>query len=109
MTTMTAEADVVIGVVDSHQEAAFAALCGSNPIPASSGKITRHRLNRGGERHANAALWRIVVVRMSYDKRAPDDVARRTAAGKTTPEMMRCLERDLAREIYLELPPTALS
>jgi len=52
-----------------HSEASFAALCGSNPIPASSGKTHRHRLNRAGDRQANAALWRIVIVRLSYDQR----------------------------------------
>jgi len=92
----------------SH-EAAFAALCGSNPIPASSGKTTRHRLNRGGDRHANAALWRVVLVRMSCDKRTRDYVERRTAEGKSKPEIMRCLKRYLAREIYLALPPTVPS
>jgi len=90
-----------------RSESAFAALCGSNPIPASSGKTTRHRLNRGGDRHANAALWRIVVVRMSCDKRTREYVARRTAQGKTKPEIMRCLKRYLAREIYLALPPNS--
>lgn len=92
----------------SH-EAAFAALCGSNPIPASSGKTNRHRLNRGGDRHANAALWRIVVVRMSCDKRTHEYVQRRTAEGKSKPEIMRCLKRYLAREIYLALPSTTPS
>ena len=88
-------------------ERAFAALCGSNPIPASSGKITRHRLNRGGDRHANAALWRIVLVRMSHDPRTKAYVARRTAEGRTKPEIMRCLKRYLAREIYSALPITS--
>jgi transposase len=88
-------------------ERAFAALCGSNPIPASSGKITRHRLNRGGDRAANSALWRIVIVRMSYDPRTKAYVARRTAEGKTKPEIIRCLKRYLAREIYAALPQTS--
>ena len=92
----------------SH-EAAFAALCGSNPIPASSGKTTRHRLNRGGDRHANSALWRIVIVRMSCDQRTRDYVERRTAEGKSKSEIMRCLKRYLAREIYQALPPAAPS
>lgn len=90
-------------------EAAFAALCGSNPIPASSGKITRHRLNRGGDRHANAALWRTVLVRMGTDDRTRDYIARRTAEGKTKPEIMRCLKRYVAREVYAALPREALS
>jgi transposase len=88
-------------------ERAFAALCGSNPIPASSGKTTRHRLNRGGDRSANAALWRIVVVRMSCDPRTRAYVARRTAEGRTKPEIMRCLKRYLAREIFTALPQTS--
>lgn len=90
-----------------NSERAFASLCGSNPIPASSGKTTRHRLNRGGDRSANAALWRIVVVRMSYDPRTKAYVERRTAEGRTKPEIMRCLKRYLAREIYAALPQTS--
>ena len=92
-----------------RHEAAFAALCGSNPIPASSGKATRHRLNRGGDRHANSALWRIVVVRRSCDQRIRDYVERPTAEGKSESEIMRCLKRYLAREIYQALPPAAPS
>lgn len=81
-------------------EAAFAALCGASPVDASSGKQRRHRLNRGGDRHANGALWRIVMVRMSHDPRTRAYVARRTAEGKTKKEIMRCLKRYVAREIY---------
>ena len=88
-------------------EAAFAALCGSNPIPASSGKTNRHRLNRSGDRHANAALWRIVVVRLSCDQRTRDYVERRTKDGKTKTEIIRCLKRYLAREIYNAMPQLA--
>jgi transposase len=80
-------------------ESAFAALCGSNPIPASSGKTNRHRLNRGGDRQANAALWRIVFVRLGCDERTRDYVAKRTAEGKTKAEIMRCLKRYVVREI----------
>ena len=90
-----------------HSEASFAALCGSNPIPASSGKTQRHRLNRGGDRHANAALWRIVLVRMSNDQATRDYVRRRTQEGKSKPEIMRCLKRYVAREIYNALPKPA--
>ena len=67
-------------------EAAFAALCGTNPIPASSGKITRYRLNRGGDRQANAALHRAVVTRIHWHEPTQAYVARRTAEGKTKPK-----------------------
>ena len=60
----------------------------------------RHRLNRGGHRHANAALYQAIIVRMRYHQPTVDDVARRTAAGRTTREIIRCLKRVLAREIY---------
>ena len=60
----------------------------------------RHRLNRGGHRHANAALYRAVIVRMRFHQPTRDDVARRTAAGRTKREIIRCLKRFLAREIY---------
>ncbi len=88
-------------------EASFAALCGVSPVDASSGKQRRHRLNRGGDRQANSALWRIVLVRMSSDPRTRAYVARRTAEGKTTTEIMRCLKRYLAREIYKSLAASA--
>jgi transposase len=87
-----------------HSEAAFAALCGTNPVPASSGKITRYRLNRGGNRQANAALHRAVVTRMHWHEPTKIYVARRTAEGKTKPEIMRCLKRYLARQVYRALP-----
>lgn len=85
-------------------EASFAALCGSNPIPASSGKTQRHRLNRGGDRLANAALWRVVIVRMHSDQATRDYVERRVREGKSKPEIIRCLKRYVAREIYNALP-----
>jgi transposase len=81
-------------------EASFARLCGVAPVPASSGNTTRHRLHRGGDRKANAALHRIVVVRMRYCARTRAYVARRTAEGKTKREIMRCLKRYVAREVY---------
>ena len=84
-------------------EGSFAALCGVSPVDASSGKQRRHRLNRGGDRQANSALWRIVLVRMSHDPRTKAYVARRTAEGKTTKEIIRCLKRYVAREIYKAL------
>lgn len=93
-----------------RSEAAFAALCGANPIPASSGKTTRHRLNRGGDRQANAALHRIVVVRLRWHAPTRTYLARRLAEGKTKPEIMRCLKRYVAREIhgFLSLPGSAV-
>ncbi len=86
------------------EQSSFAALCGANPIPASSGKVTRHRLNRGGDRQANAALWRIVLVRMGHDPLTRDYVERRTKEGRTKPEIMRCLKRYVAREVFDLLP-----
>ena len=83
-----------------HSEASFAMLCGACPLPASSGKTQRHRLNRGGNRQANSALHMIVVCRMRTDPRTRDYVARRTQEGLSKPEVMRCLKRYVAREIY---------
>ena len=74
-----------------HSEASFAALCGASPVDASSGKQHRHRLNRGGDRQANSALWRIVFTRMHTDPRTKAYIAKRTAEGKTTREIIRCL------------------
>lgn len=90
-----------------HSEAAFAALCGSNPIPASSGKTNRHRLNRGGDRQANSALWRIVIVRLSCDQKTRDYLDKRIKEGKNKTEAIRCLKRYVAREIYNAMPSTA--
>ncbi|HEX5095428.1 MAG TPA: IS110 family transposase [Acidimicrobiia bacterium] len=84
-------------------ERSFAALCGASPRDASSGKQQRHRLNRGGDRQANHALWRIVMVRMSCDPATKAYIARRRAEGKTTREAIRCLKRYVAREIYQAL------
>jgi transposase len=90
-------------------EAAFAALCGASPVEASSGKVTRHRLNSGGDRQANNALWRIVLVRMSSDPRTRAYVARRTLEGKSKKEIIRCLKRHVAREVFRLLTnPTAV-
>jgi transposase len=85
-------------------EAAFAHLCGVAPIHASSGKTVRHRLNRGGNRQANHALWRIVFTRMSSDPRTRADVERRSLEGRSKPEIMRVLKRYVAREVYRHLP-----
>jgi transposase len=81
-------------------EAAFAALCGVSPIPASSGKTNRHRLNRGGDRQANAAIHRVVVVRLRYDDRTKTYLQRRIEEGKTKTEVIRCLKRYVAREVF---------
>ena len=83
-----------------HSEAAFAKLCGVCPISASSGKTLRHRLNRGGNRQANAALYRVVIVRMRGHQPTLDYVHRRTAEGKSKSEIIRCLKRYVAREIF---------
>jgi len=90
-----------------RSEAAFAALCGSNPVPASSGKTERHRLNRGGDRQANAALHRIVVVRLRWHAPSQAYMQRRLAEGKSKPEIMRCLKRYVAREVFAILRPQA--
>ena len=86
-----------------RSEAAFANLCGVAPLPASSGKTTRYRLNPGGNRQANHALWRIVFTRMSSDERTRKYVARRLAEGKSIREIMRMLKRYVARELYTQL------
>lgn len=83
-----------------RSEASFAALCGVAPVPASSGKITRHRLSRGGDRAANNALYRIALVRMSSHAPTKAYVARQIAAHKTKAEIIRMLKRAIAREIY---------
>ena len=85
-------------------EAAFAHLCGVAPIHASSGKTVRHRLNRGGNRQANHALWRIVFTRMGSDARTRLYVERRLGEGRSKPEIMRVLKRYVAREVYRQLP-----
>jgi transposase len=89
-------------------DAAFSHLCGASPIPASSGRTHRHRLNRGGDRAANAALYRIVLCRMRWDPRTRHYVERRTKEGLSKPEIIRCLKRYIAREIHRELTRLAL-
>ena len=79
-------------------EAAFAALCGTSPVPASSGKTVRHRLNRGGDRQANRALHMIIITRLRSHPATRDYIA--SHGGTTNPHLMRCLKRSLAREIY---------
>ena len=90
-----------------RSEAAWAHLCAVAPIPASSGKRTRHRLNRGGDRHANHALWRIVITRMSSHPPTRAYVERRSKEGLSKKEIIRCLKRYVAREVYPCLRITA--
>ncbi len=106
----TASAILVSAGDNPHRlrdERSFAALAGSNPIPASSGKTTRHRLNRGGDRQLNAALWRIAIVRLATDPDTRAYLDRRTAEGKTKTEAIRCIKRYIAREVFAALPQTA--
>jgi transposase len=86
-----------------RSDAAFAALCGVCPLPASSGQTTRHRLNRGGHRQANAALYRVVIVRMRWHQPTVAYVKRRLSEGKTKAEIIRCLKRYVAREVFRHL------
>lgn len=83
-----------------RNEASFAHLCGVAPIPASSGRRDRHRLNRGGDRAANHALHTIVLCRMRHEGRTRAYVERRTAQGLSKKDIMRCLKRHVAREVY---------
>jgi transposase len=75
-----------------------------SPLDASSGKNERHRLNRGGDRQANSALWRIVITRMVCDTRTRDYIERRMKEGLSKKEAFRCLKRYIAREVYNHLP-----
>ena len=86
-----------------RSEAAWAHLCATAPIPASSGKVTRHRLNPGGDRQANHALWRIAFTPMGSDPATRAYAERRTAEGKSKAEILRCLKRYVAREVYPHL------
>jgi transposase len=90
-------------------EPSFASLCGVAPIPASSGKVVRYRLNRGGNRDANRALHLICVVRMRVDERTRRYAARRASEGKSKWEIIRCLKRYVAREVYRILVPSVAS
>jgi transposase len=90
-----------------RSEAAFAHLCGVAPVPASSGKTQRHRLSRGGDRDANRALYLLAIGRLGWDERTRTYAAKRTRDGKTKPEIIRCLKRFIAREIYHALAAAA--
>ena len=86
-----------------RSDAAFAALSGTSPLEASSGKTVRHRLNRGGDRALNRAIHTIAITRMRCCPTTKDYVARRTAEGKSSREIRRCLKRYIARELYRAL------
>jgi transposase len=87
-----------------HSEAAWAHLCGVSPLQASSGKVTRHRLNRGGDRQANRALWHIVITRLASDPKTQAYMERRVKDGRSKREAIRMLKRYVAREVYRHLP-----
>ncbi|MFJ3825450.1 transposase [Streptomyces nodosus] len=90
-------------------EASFAALCGASPVEQSSGKTQRRRLNRGGNRQTNAALYRIVMTRIRWDERTRSYLERRTKQGMSRREIVRCLKRYVAREVFRHIQPiTAL-
>jgi transposase len=86
-----------------RSEAAFAALAGASPLPASSGNTTRYRLNRGGDRRLNRALYTVALVRMGHDPRTRDYVTRRTSEGRTKREIMRNLKRYISRQLFRTL------
>ncbi|WP_300606389.1 transposase [Trebonia sp.] len=90
-----------------RSEAAWAHLCAAAPIPASPGEVTRHRHCPGGDRQANHALWRIVFTRMRSDPATRAYVERRTKEGKSKAEIIRCLKRYVARQVYPHLRPAA--
>lgn len=91
-------------------EKSFAALVGASPIPVNSGQIQgRVRLNRGGDRDANSALWRIAIVRLATDQDTRDYMAKRQSEGKTKSEAIRCLKRYIAREVFNALPKQAIA
>ncbi len=104
-------ATLLVAVGDNPErmrnEASFANLCGVASVPASSGKVVRHRLSRYGNRDANRALYMIAIIRMRWDRRTREYVARRTAEGKSKREIIRCLKRFIAREVYRALSPPA--
>lgn len=106
MGTMSAAQLAVIGGDNPERirsEAAFAKLCGACPLPASSGKTNRHRLNRSGNRQGNRALYNVALVRMGHHQPTKDYVVRKTKEGKGKLEIMRCLKRYIAREVYRAL------
>ena len=103
-----AAASLLVAAGDNPQrlgsEAAWAHLCGVSPLEASSGKVTRHRLNRGGDRQANRALWHIVITRLASDPDTQAYMKRRLKEGRSKREVIRILKRYVAREVYRHLP-----
>ena len=101
-------ASLLVAAGDNPQrlrcEAAWAHLCGVSPLEASSGKVTRHRLNRGGDRQANRALWHIVITRLASDPDTKASMERRLKEGRSKREVIRILKRSVAREVYRYLP-----
>jgi transposase len=91
-----------------HSESAFAMLTGTAPVEASSGQTVRHRLNRGGDRQANCALYHVVMVRLRHHQPTKDYVQRRTEEGKSKREIIRCLKRYVAREVYTAIQACAI-
>ena len=87
-----------------RSEAAWAHLCGVSPLQASSGKVTRYQLNRGGDRQANRALWHIVITRLASDPKTQAYMERRVKDGRSKSEAIRMLKRYVAREVYRHLP-----
>jgi transposase len=87
-----------------RSEAAWAHMCGVSPLQASSGKVTRYRLNRGGNRQANRALWHIVITRLASDPKTQAYMERRVKDGRSKSEAIRMLKRYVAREVYRHLP-----
>lgn len=93
----------------SRQRAVLRGAHRLQPDPASSGKTHRHRLNRGGDRQANAAIWRIAIVRMAGDERSQKYIDKRMSEGKSKIEAIRCLKRYIAREVFAALPQPAVA
>lgn len=97
-------ADLLIAFGDNPErvrsEGSFAALCGVSPVDASSGRQQRHRLNRGGDRQANNALWRVVLVRLAHDERTREYMVKARSGGKSKREVVRCLKRYVARRVW---------
>lgn len=91
-----------------RSEAAFAALAGTCPVPASSGATTRFRLNRGGDRQLNKAIYTIALIRMNRDPQTREYVTRRTSQGRTKKEIIRSLKRYITRQIYRQLNAAAV-
>lgn len=97
---LPAQGERVVEVGRLRSEAAFAALAGVSPISASSGQVTRHRLNRGGDRRLNRALHTVALVRLRDDPATRAYAARRRSEGKSPREIRRCIKRAIARQLF---------